>query len=573
MSLEENNKELRDFFRENYTDKALPVSPKVWDGVATSLEGMRLAKGYPTSTEANNNELKDFFSKSYSDMPLTVSPEVWETVAANLEAKRKKRRGGYWMWAALIGVSLLTTTYLLYPSDTQEETSQKIIQDKPAHSADSEIESGETDVANLKPSSDPVYRQADALVDEQASKNESNADQQFDQTSTSDAGIDSFDSEKVKSESPKSDRKNMTSEEAISTMPGNQIQKVPDDVSNKYNSSDDPKDQVVNEEQNETNSEIDPGKIGDSNVDDNTTSESNQPNEVGLTDNWVTTDQRDDVEINPLDKPQIGPIVVIPPSSEFSMIGVEIEKPLARISTWELSLYAGTGKRNRFIVNDNNPDDLLSKKFIKLNPDRKRYQQSGILLGYNIGNHFTVNLGVQSAQWKYRSREFQKLVIKEPTDYEMDAPVGRVATDPDDLDDFYSTTTADTLLFRIRMSQSLRYFSVPLSLKFKFGTKKVQPYIRGGVAANFLFWQRTNLIFRNGGLVRDFERVNVDGMKKVHFSGQGAFGFQWGLAPKISMFAEGQLDFPISNFYQQQAGDITIRTRGVGANVGITFKL
>ncbi|MBN4071157.1 PorT family protein, partial [Crocinitomix catalasitica] len=560
MSLEENNKELKDFFRENYTDEAQAVSPKVWNGVATSLEGMRLAKGLPTSSEANNNEIKDFFSKAYSDAPLTVSPEVWANVAADLEAKReavsRRRRGGYLMWAALIGISLLTTTYLLYPSDTEEETSQKVNQEKPAHSADSNIESGETDVANLKPSSD-------ALVDEQASKNESNANQQFDQTSTSDVGVGSFDSDQKTKTKKRPSNENKV---VVDTKVDVQVPKSddPSEVIAIQNISDSPKTDVNNstaedktnvtiaEQSNQTEAEINATATGTSTDENNSVSETDggdQIDQVDIINNSTSQEKRDNIQITPLDKSLIDPIAVLAPVAQFPMIGVEIEKFVKKISPWELSLYAGTGRRNRFIVNDNNPEDLFNQKFHKLNPLLKRYRQSGITLGYNIGNHFTVNLGVQTAQWKYTSREFQKLIVKDPMDYEMDAPVGRVATNPEDLDDFYDTTPADTLLFRIRMHQNLRYFSVPLSLKIKFGTKKIQPYIRGGVAANFLFWQRTNLVFRCEGLVRDFERVRVEGLKKVHFSGQGAFGFQWELAPRISMFAEAQIDLPLSNFY------------------------
>ena len=278
------------------------------------------------------------------------------------------------------------------------------------------------------------------------------------------------------------------------------------------------------------------------------------------------------INVSTLANPDIDSIPLYVSVGQPDTVGITMPKP--KISYWQLAVYAGYGRQNRLIT-DNSPDDLNSNKFTALHPTRKFYRQSGLQLTYNVNPYIGLQFGLQTALWRYHSREFQKRIAYTTTTYELDAPIGRVQTTSADLDPFYSTTTTtDTLLFRIRMRQNLRYVSLPLSVKIKFSSGVFRPYTRLGIQANYLVWQRTNLLFVGSGIERNIEFKNINGIKKFHLSVMGAFGLEWDLLPRLGMFAEGQLNIPLSRFYQAPPGSgQTIRTRGLGANVGLMFRL
>ncbi|MBI3136016.1 MAG: hypothetical protein HYZ14_15165 [Bacteroidetes bacterium] len=250
---------------------------------------------------------------------------------------------------------------------------------------------------------------------------------------------------------------------------------------------------------------------------------------------------------------------------------VTVVKPSVENSNWSISVYAGMGHRRYIGEYGSLPENINAKMLSEKHPGRQFYSQTGIAAGYRFNKNITLGFGVQTGLWNYRSGQFLKRVGYSGSDYEFDSPVGQLSTKSAELSPYYSSPS-DTVLFRISMSQTIRFVSVPLNLRLSVGTEKLNPYLKVGVTTHATLSQDTKMRFVNAGVEREIEVEKIDGLKKFHFSAGFAIGTAFKATPKIAVFGELQADIPITQVYKPTSAYFQkINTRGMGFNVGVSY--
>jgi len=546
-----------------------------------------------SAEEKNSEQLREFFNSSYTDRPLEVPAENWSVISSRLDAiraakeKRKKRGFYFWLSGLVLFIGVGTSVLVVNSGDDKAETSQTTISQTETNNTESPEQAlSEGDDVRDSGISNPNGSGESGNADVSASA----GDDKGVVSSVHNKNSDSQGTVQLKSDKKK------TSGNAMSSGSGNTTAALFIDAP-KLNESEKG---LVERDPNELNS--DNLDITDVNNDTNSgnadpvsiISDFESNTEINLHNSSPNLDTTNAIESsakieliegieeapNNLERSDVNQIPTSEIDSIFNVpiIPLPVPDPLERakpnIPKWELSIYAGYGRRGRTLSGGTGIDDLSSKIFNAKNAQRQFFRQSGIRLGYCFTDHITLNFGIQTGYWRYRSRQYQKLIVQTTGVYEADTPVGRMSAETAELQPFYdSNPTSDTLLFQIRVWQNLRYFSTPISIQFNIGEKPFQPYFRVGLAANFLAWQRTTIHFTNSGIQREINFGKLPGLRSFHLSAQGAFGLRWNLGDRAFMFAEGQLDSPLSAYYKASSSTYQrIKSRGIGFNVGFAFR-
>ena len=252
-------------------------------------------------------------------------------------------------------------------------------------------------------------------------------------------------------------------------------------------------------------------------------------------------------------------------------IPIQLTKPVD-VFNYAISFYIGPGRRENIVSLNMNDDHIWSNKFSETKP-RSRTFNTGLLFQYKFNPYLSIGTGLGYSSWRYKSKEFMKMIVHSNTGYEFDSPTGRMAASTNDLEDFYdnSYTGSDTLLFKIAFAKTVSYVNIPLYVKLSPGLQIVNPYLRLGASVNILAATHNELKFVRGGNERNVSNNQRNGLQPAYISAQPALGIEFHLGKRISLFVEGQSDFPLQKFYKPENGFIEWNSREISVLFGTSI--
>ncbi|MBK7130235.1 MAG: hypothetical protein IPM74_16285 [Crocinitomicaceae bacterium] len=256
---------------------------------------------------------------------------------------------------------------------------------------------------------------------------------------------------------------------------------------------------------------------------------------------------------------------------ERGAIPIHLTKPVD-VFNYAISFYIGPGRRENIVSLNVNDDHIWSNKFSETKP-RSRTFNTGLLFQYKFNPYLSIGTGLGYSSWKFKSKEFMKMIVHSNTGYEFDSPTGRMAASTSDLESFYdnSITGSDTLLFKIAFAKTVKYVNIPLYVKLSPGLRIINPYVRLGASVNILAATQNELRFVRGGNERNVSNNQRNGLQPVYLSAQPALGIEFHLGKRISLFVEGQSDFPLQKFYKPENGFIEWDSREMSVLFGTSI--
>lgn len=228
------------------------------------------------------------------------------------------------------------------------------------------------------------------------------------------------------------------------------------------------------------------------------------------------------------------------------------------------------GRNIRIISGTFNSDSPTSSA---LGERRIALRKYGLYTGinYHFTNQFSINTGFQMASGDVQSRWFFKYLYVEPNSNELRLSTNSGEATTSDPTLIQSITNGNTNIYKLRINHSFVLYSIPLGITYRFTQKKVSPYFKTGINAEFFGKRTLSIDVEENNIIRNITMNLKKPTSSIILQGILSLGIQGPIAERWNVFSEVGYYVPLNKTFNLNGA--SVKNAGASLMLGVQYNL
>ena len=192
-------------------------------------------------------------------------------------------------------------------------------------------------------------------------------------------------------------------------------------------------------------------------------------------------------------------------------------------------------------------------------------------INYHFTNQFSINTGFQMASGDVQSRWFFKYLYVEPNSNELRLSTNSGEATTSDPTLIQSITNGNTNIYKVRINHSFVLYSIPLGITYRFTQKRVSPYFKTGINAEFFGKSTLSIDVEENNIIRNVTMNLKKPTSPIILQGILSLGIQGSIAEGWNVFSEAGYYVPLNKTFNINGA--SVKNAGASLMLGVQYNL
>ena len=192
-------------------------------------------------------------------------------------------------------------------------------------------------------------------------------------------------------------------------------------------------------------------------------------------------------------------------------------------------------------------------------------------INYHFTNQFSINTGFQMASGDVQSRWFFKYLYVEPNSNELRLSTNSGEATTSDPTLIQSITNGNTDIYKLRINHSFVLYSLPLGITYRFTQKRVSPYFKTGINAEFFGKRTLSIDVEENNIIRNITMNLKKPTSSIILQGILSLGIQGSIAERWNVFSEVGYYVPLNKTFNLNGA--SVKNAGASLMLGVQYNL
>ncbi len=190
-------------------------------------------------------------------------------------------------------------------------------------------------------------------------------------------------------------------------------------------------------------------------------------------------------------------------------------------------------------------------------------------INYHFTNQFSINTGFQMASGDVQSRWFFKYLYVEPNSNELRLSTNSGEATTSDPTLIQSITNGNTNIYKVRINHSFVLYSIPLGITYRFTQKRVSPYFKTGINAEFFGKRTLSIDVEENNIIRNVTMNLKKPTSSIILQGILSLGIQGSIAEGWNLFSEVGYYVPLNKTFNLNGA--SVKNAGASLMLGVQY--